>query len=90
MFLLIPMIPVPDSFGPISPDLKLENLVEDSGETILLSSKPNLCHQPHMNLLRNPKKDFKIKGSRFKFPPFYGKKGEHIFHPIINKASETA
>jgi hypothetical protein len=88
MVFLVPMIPSQTVSAQVGPDLKLENLVEDSGETILLSSikpKPSTSYEPSQ---KPSGKDFKIKGSRFKFPPFYGKKGEHIFHPIINKASK--
>jgi hypothetical protein len=72
----------------ITPALKIEDLREDSGETILLASikpKPSNSYKPPS---KPSKTDFKIKGSHFKFPPFKGKKGEHIFHPIIDKASE--
>jgi soluble lytic murein transglycosylase-like protein len=68
--------------------LKIENLREDSGETILLASikpRPSSFYKPSSKPSKN---DFKIKESKFKFPPFKGKKGEHIFHPIIDKASE--
>jgi hypothetical protein len=88
MFFLIPMIPSQTVSAQASPGLNLENLVEDSDETIVLSSirpKPSILYE---NSQKPSRTDFKIKGARFKFPPFYGKKGEHIFHPIINKASK--
>jgi hypothetical protein len=88
MVLIIPMIPAKTIPDQINSDLKLENLMEDSGETILISSNklvPSTSYEPSR---KPPKPDFKIKGSRYKFPPFKGKKGEHIFHPIIDKASE--
>ncbi len=88
MFFLIPMIPTQTVSAQASPGLNLENLGQDSDETIILSSirpKPSILREPSQ---KPSKTDFKIKGSRFKFPPFNGKKGEHIFHPIINKASK--
>jgi hypothetical protein len=88
MVFLIPMIPSQTVSAQASPGLKLENLVDDSGETILLSSTksgPLASYEPSKKPLKT---DFSIKGARFKFPPFYGKKGEQTFHSIINKASK--
>ena len=66
-----------------------DNLIEDSGQAILLAStpetKPSALKKPPRKLSK-PK--FNIRNPRFNFPPFKGKKGEHAYHPIINKASE--
>jgi hypothetical protein len=72
----------------ITSALKIENLREDSGETILLPSIKPKRSNSYKPSSKPSKTDFKIKGSNYKFPPFKGKKGEHIFHPIIDKASE--
>jgi hypothetical protein len=94
MAVIFPMVPhqkIPTqttSALKVTSTLKIENLREDSGETIILASikpKPSSSYKPSS---KPSKTDFKIKGSKFKFPPFKGKKGEHIFHPIIDKASE--
>jgi hypothetical protein len=94
MAVIIPMVPhqqIPSqtvSTLNVALALNIENLREDSGETILLTPskpKPSKAYKPSP---KPSKIDFKIKGSEFKFPPFKGKKGEHIFHPIIDKASE--
>jgi hypothetical protein len=93
MAVILPMVPhqqilTTNSALKVTSTLKIENLREDSGETIILASikpKPKSSYKPSS---KPSKTDFKIKGSKFKFPPFKGKKGEHIFHPIIYKASE--
>ncbi len=86
MVFLIPMIPAKTVPLQANSSLELKNLREDAGETIVVASiKPATIAEP----VRKPsKQDFKIKSSQFKFPPFKGKKGEHVFHPIIKKASE--
>lgn len=93
MALVIPMIPSQNIPEQTLSDLKLENLMEDSGETILLASTHSIPARPkpsisHDSSTKPSKPDFKIKRSRFNFPPFKGKKGEHVFDPIVSKASE--
>jgi hypothetical protein len=88
MALVIPIVPVQAVPTQVTSALRLENLMEESGETVILAStkpSPSLSYE---HFKKQSKPDFKIKGSRFKFPPFKGKKGEHIFHAIIDKASE--
>ena len=74
-------------------NLSLENFLEDSGETILLAPTKTFSTGlwPFSSYETSPKPskpDLKIKKSLFKFPPFKGKKGEQVYHPIIKKASE--
>lgn len=88
MTLLIPMMPCKTVPVQVKSGLKLENLKEDTGETILVASPKPMPLTSYEPPPKPSKPDFKLKGSRFKFPPFTGKKGEHVFHPIIAKASE--
>jgi hypothetical protein len=94
MAVTIPLVPPQKvttqtaSASKITSALKIENLREDSGETILLPSITPKRSDSYKPSSKPSKIDFKIKGSDYNFPPFKGKKGEHIFHPIIDKASE--
>ncbi len=93
MIFLIPMIQSKTVPAQANSDFKLENLMDNSGETILLASNHSALNRPipsnsHKPSPKPSKTNFKIKGSHFKFPPFKGKKGEHVFHPIIDKVSE--
>jgi len=91
--LIVPMIQSKTGPSQADSDFNLGNLMEDSGETILSGSNNSASDRPGSSnsyepSRKSPKTDFKIKNSHFKFPPFKGKKGEHVFHPIINKVSQ--
>jgi hypothetical protein len=88
MTFIIPMIPMPIVPVQSAVDLERENLMEDSGKAMLLASPKPIPQPSYEPKPKQTKNEFKIKGSRFKFPPFKGKKGEHVFHPIIDKVSE--
>jgi hypothetical protein len=90
MVITIQVLPFQAFQSEAQASLELEEMVEESGETIKLSSikpTPAISHKPSLKHSKT-KKEFRISKSRFDFPPFKGKKGENAYHSIIHNASK--
>lgn len=94
MVVMVPSVSTLKNHAQVDSGWSIENLMDNEGETLLFalpsSTSARLIDRSAGNdLSRKPlEPELKINSRRFKFPPFKGKDGEHIYHPMISKASE--